>query len=144
MTLLGITLALGCGEPLSPNDVAGTYALRRVAGDSLPAVLYATENWRIRIFADTLRFTSDGRGTITTVRELEPLTGEPSPGPRRGENGFGFRVIDGRIEVAFDCPPSANCTPPPDLVLRRTADGLRADVAQGARTPLVYARLASL
>jgi hypothetical protein len=143
MTLLGVVLALGCGEPLSPNDVAGTYVLRRVAGDSLPAVLYTTETWRIRIFADTLHFTSDGRGTIVTVRELEPLTGGPSPGPRRGQNGFGFRVIGNRIEVDFDCPPNANCTPPPDLVLRRTADGLRADVAQGARTPLMYARVAS-
>src|SRR2546422_9685177 len=90
MTILGAVFALGCGEPLSPNDVAGTYALGRVAGDSLPAVLYTTETWRIRIFADTLLFTSDGRGTIVTVRELEPLTGGASPRPRRGGSGFGF------------------------------------------------------
>jgi hypothetical protein len=139
--LVCATLALGCGEPLSPTDVAGSYALQRVAGDSLPTVLFATDSWRLRVFAETLRFTSDGRGTIVTVRARESLVGGPSLGPTRGENGLGFRIIDGRIEVAFDCSPIGGCTPPPDLVMRRTAQGLRADSAAEARTPLVYARV---
>ena len=143
LSLVCATLALGCGEPLSPTDVAGTYALQRVAGDPLPTVLFGTDNWRIHVFAETLRFTSDRRGTIVTVRELESLVGWPSLGPMRGDNGLGFRIIDGRIEVAFDCPPSGNCTPPPDLVMRRTAGGLRADSAAEARTPLLYARVPS-
>ena len=142
MTLLCFIVAVGCAEPLSPGDVAGTYALQRVAGDPLPTMLYATENWRIHVFAETLRFTPDRRGTIVTIRELESVD-RPSLGPLRGENGLGFRIVDGRIEVAFDCPPSGNCTPPPDLIMRRTADGLRGDFAQEARTPLLYARVPS-
>jgi hypothetical protein len=143
LPLVCATLALACGEPLSPTDVAGTYALQRVGGDSLPTVLFATDNWRIHVFAETLRFTPDGRGRIVTVRELESLVGWPSLGPRRGDNGLGFRIIDGRIEVAFDCPPSGNCTPPPDLVMQRTAEGLRVDSATEARTPLRYVRVPS-
>ena len=142
MVLLSAVLALACGEALGPGDIAGTYALQRVAGDPLPAVLYTTQTVVVRVFADTLRFTADRRGISTTVRESEPVTGGPATEPRRGETGFSFRVADGRIEVAFDCPINANCVAPPHLVLKRTDAGLRADFALVARTPLLYARVA--
>jgi hypothetical protein len=141
--LLCATVPLACGEPLSPRDIAGTYALQRVAGDSLPALLYTNEYVTVHVFADTLLFGPDRRGTLITVRESEPLAGGPSTGPLRGESTFGFRVVEGQIEVTFDCPPNANCAPPPHLVLRRSPAGLQADFALGARTPLSYARLAS-
>ncbi len=141
LALVCATIVLACAEPLSPTDVAGTYALERVAGESLPTVLFVTDNWRIHVFAETLRFTPDGRGRIVTVRELESFVGWPSLGPNRGENGLGFTIVDGRLEVAFDCPPSGNCTPPPDLVMRPTTEGLRADAATAARTPLLYVRV---
>ena len=141
ITLLSVLLPLACGDPLSPSDVAGTYALQRVAGDTLPAVLYTNDNVTVRVFADTLRFTVDHRGALITVRESEPLAGGPSTGPVHWETPFTFRIVEDRIEVGFECPINANCVAPPHLVLRRTPTGLRADFALGARLPLSYERV---
>ena len=134
-----VVLTFACGESLGPGDIAGTYVLQRVANDPLPAVLYAVNGRSVRVIAETLQFTPDLRGRLSTNREIE------SPGaavePAGWATAFTFRLISDRIEVAFPCPPNANCLPPPHLVLRQTADGVLADFAMGARTPLVYARL---
>lgn len=140
MTLVCAALSLACGELFGP-DLEGVYVLRRVAADTLPAVLYTNDHVTVRVLNESLHFTSARRGTRITLRESQPLSGEPPTGLRRGEATFGFRVTDGRIEVAFDCPPNANCVAPPHLVLRRTADGLQADFALGGRVPLIYERL---
>ena len=134
--LLVSALPLACAEPLSPNDVAGAYAL--------PTLLYTNQYVTVRIFADTLRLTADGRGTVNTVREREPLTGGPTTGPRHAQWALGFRVVRGRIEMAFDCPINANCVPPPHIVAWITAEGLRVDSALGARVPRIYTRLPSI
>jgi hypothetical protein len=143
LIILCAALAVACGEPLSPRDVAGTYALQRVAGDALPALLYTNGAVNVRVFADTLQFLSDGHGTLITVRESEPVSGGPSSGPLRRENAFGFRITAARIEVGFECPPNADCVAPPHLILQRTGDGLEAVFALGARIPLTYTRVAS-
>ena len=145
LMILCAALAVACGEPLSPRDVAGTYALQRVAGDALPALLYANGSVNVRVFADTLQFLPDGHGTWITVRESEPVSGGPSLGPLRSESAFGFRITAGRIEVASECPPHVGCVAvaPPQLVLRRTGDGLEVVFALGARIPLMYTRVAS-
>jgi hypothetical protein len=142
--LLVSALPLACAEPLSPNGVAGAYALQQVAGDALPTLLYTNEYVTVRILADTLRLTADGRGTVNTVRESEPLTGGPTTGPHHAHWAFGFRVVGDRIEIAFDCPINANCAPPPHIVARTTAEGLRVDSALGARVPQIYTRLSSI
>jgi len=145
LIILGAALAVACGEPLSPRAVAGTYALQRVAGDALPALLYANGSVNVRVFADTLQFLPDGHGTLITVRESDPVSGGPSSGPLRSESAFGFRITAGRIEVGFECPPHVGCVAVagPQLVLRRIGDGLEAVFAQGARIPLTYTRVAS-
>src|SRR5258705_6670210 len=83
-----IVVLAACGSPFGPNDVAGTYALRRVAGDSLPTVLYENQYVSVRVFADTLRFTADQRGALVTIREITPLNGDPSTGPQPWETAF--------------------------------------------------------
>jgi hypothetical protein len=143
MTLCVAGLPLACGEPLSPRDVAGAYALQRVAGNSLPTIQYANGYVVVRVFAETLSFTPDGRGADITVRENETLTGGPVTGPLRSETAFGFRVVEGRIEIAFDCPPGADCVAPPHVVAQPTPNGLDVQYALGARVPQIYARLAS-
>ena len=140
LIVLAALLAQGCGESLSPRDVLGIYVLERVADDPLPAVVHSNEDVIVRVVAETLYFASTTRGTFSTVREAEPATGE-SPSPAGYETGFGFQVIDDRIEVGFDCPINALCVAPPQLVLRRISEGLRADFALNARTPLIYARV---
>ncbi len=143
LMILCAALLVACGEPLSPSDVAGTYALQRVAGDTLPALLYTAGSVNVRVLADTLQFLSDRHGTQITVRESEPVSGEPSTGPLRWTSAFVFGITGGRIEVGFECPPNANCVAPPHLVLRPTGDGLEASFALGARIPLTYTRVAS-
>ena len=138
ITLLCTATSLACSDSLSPGDVLGTYVLRSVAGDALPTLLYTTEFVKIRVFADTLRFTLDGRGSINTLRESEPVNGDGPTEPFRWQTGFSYQLVDDRIEVAFDCPPNASCVEPPHLVLRDMSAGLRADFALGARLPLFY------
>jgi len=93
MTLFIAGLPLACGEPLSPRDVAGAYALQRVAGNSLPTILYANGYVVVRVFAETLSFTPDGRGEDVTVQQNETVTGGLVTGPERSETAFGFRVV---------------------------------------------------
>lgn len=138
ITLLCAAILLACSDSLAPGDVFGTYVLHNVAGDALPALLYTTEFVRIRVFADTLRFTPDGRGSINTLRESEPVKGDGPTEPFRWQTGFSYKLVEDRIEVSFDCPPNASCVKPPHLVLRGLPAGLRADFALSARLPLFY------
>jgi len=131
-------MLIACGDSLGPGDVVGTYVLQKVAGDALPTLLYTTEFVKIRVFADTLRFKIDGRGSINTLRESEPVKGDGPSEPFRWQSGFSYKVVDDRIEVAFDCPPNASCVKAPHLVLREARAGLVADYALGARLPLRY------
>ena len=143
MTLFVAGLSLACGEPLSPRDVAGAYALQRVAGNSLPTIQYANGYVVVRVFAETLSFTPNGRGADIAVQQNETVTGGLVTGPDRIETAFGFRVVQGRIEIAFDCPPGADCVAPPHIVAQPTPNGLEVDNALGARVPQIFARLAS-
>jgi hypothetical protein len=138
ITLLCAAIPVACSDSLAPGDVVGTYALRSVAGDALPTLLYTTEFVKIRVFADTLRFTLDGRGSSSTFRESEPVKGDGPTEPFRWQQEFSYKLVDDRIEVAFICPPNANCAAPPHIVLRGVSTGLRADFAYGARLPLFY------
>ena len=145
MTLFVAGLSLACGEPLSPRDVAGAYALQRVAGNSLPTIQYANGYVVVRVFAETLSFTPDGRGEDVTVQQNETVTGGLVTGPERSETAFGFRVVQGRIEIAFDCPPNVGCVAvaAPHIVARPTPNGSEVQYALGARVPQIFARLAS-
>ena len=134
-----VVLLLGCSESLSPTDIAGTYVLRRVANDPLPAVVWAENGVTIRVIAETLQFTPDSRGRLSSIRELESASGPIQPDS--WVTDFTFRLVDDRIEVAFPCPPNADCVAPPHLVLHKTGDWVVADYAGGTRTPLLYARL---
>jgi len=138
IALVCTTLLFGCGDSLGPGDVAGTYVLQRVAGDALPTLLYTTEFVKIRVFADTLRFKIDGRGSISTFRESEPVKGDGPSEPFRWQTGLSYRVVEDRIEVTFDCPPNASCVKGPHILLREARAGLVADFALGARLPLQY------
>ncbi len=142
---IALVLALGCAGPMAPGPVAGVYALTDVDGELLPALIIDNESLRLRVLGDTILLRPDGTGVVTGVREAEWLGANAAPAGLtrvRVENDFEYRIIGGRLEVAFICPPNANCVKPPHLVARATSAGLRVTYALGMRVPLHYARLA--
>jgi len=140
---LSAGLPAGCADPLGPDEVAGTYVLQKVAGDTLPALLSADLFPILFVFGDTLRLTAHGRGTaVKVVKGLHPEGGSPT-GPVRLERAFSFRIVSGRIEIPVPCPWPADCSGPLHLVARPYSDGLRVYTAPGERVPQTYARLAS-
>jgi len=123
--MFSVGLAVACGDPVAPRDIAGIYTLHRVDGDPLPAVLFTTEYVRVRVLADTLRLNANGTGLQISVWEGEPLVpGLPAEPPSRVASELRFESKGGRIEVSEICPPNANCAPPPYLVARAVAEGL--------------------
>jgi hypothetical protein len=50
-------------------------------------------------------------------------------------------VVGRRVEIAFYCPPNANCAPPPHIIGMRTGDVLEVGYATGGRVPQRYERV---
>ncbi len=145
--ILGTVVAgstIACGDALGPGSVAGTYALRQVQDDALPAVLFSTDFMRVRVLADTLRLGADHTGTQISVWEIEPLQPDLEfDNPTRLTTQLRFTLHAQRIEASIVCPPYALCPRPPQWVARLLADGLRVESAAGQRVPLLYARLSA-
>ena len=139
--LLTFTAGLSCSNGLEQSALPGTYALERVAGDPLPAVVYVSEDVTIRILADTLRLGEGGVGTRTVSVHIT-TAGDPQPeNPTRGEGEFRFNIARGAIEISHDCPPNANCAPPPHMVGRFSGNGLTIHHALEERVPQVYSQV---
>jgi hypothetical protein len=145
LAVLSAAAAIACGDPLAPEEIAGIYALQRVEADHLPTVLYTNEFVRVRVLADTIRLRADGTGMRFGVWEFEPLQeGLELENPASGETDLRFETVGANIEIAFVCPPNANCLPPPHLVAGKLSEGLLVNIAPGQRVrlPLLYARVA--
>jgi hypothetical protein len=145
VTLLSMA-TLACSDPLSPQNVKGSYALLRVAGDTLPALLYTNDYVSVRILSETLRFTTDDRGSRTVSYESTPLAGGfPTVANNgletRAPENFHWRVRNGRLEITYDCPINANCIAGPHLLLLPTTNGLLGYPRSLSRSPLLYERL---
>ena len=139
--LFTFTAGLSCSDDLEPSALPGTYALERVAGDPSPAVVYVSEDVTIRRLADTLRLGVGGVGTRTVLVHIT-TAGDPQPdNPTRGEGDFRFKIVRGVIEISHDCPPNANCAPPPHMVGRLSGNGLTIHHALGERVPQVYSQV---
>lgn len=132
--------ATGCADPLGPDDFAGVYLLEDVAGEPLPAVLIEHDSFRFHVHSDELILNPDRIGRRVTTGLADLMDGEGPSQDVRWEAELVFRVVGRRIEVEVVCPPNALmlCTPPPHLVARRVAGGLRVESAQGERVPLSY------
>ena len=131
--------SLGCREAVRPPDVAGVFILDRIGSDTLPAVYYSDETFRVRVLADTLRLFEDGSGLRTGLLDYEVLSG--GDGTKQEvpvANDFTFRKVNGRVEIAFACADTASCVAPPHFIARLNEAGLRVDFALGGRVPLIY------
>lgn len=142
LALAACTDAAGPAAAGVPAELAGTYVLRDVAGDPLPAAVNEVQGATVVAAADTLRFEADGRGTVTRAYAFvhddgrtDAMAVVPTP--------FSYAVVDGRIRVAFDCPIDALalCVEAPHLVLRADGDALRAEYSLGMRVPQRYERV---
>jgi hypothetical protein len=104
-------------------------------------VVYVSEDVTIRVLADTLRLGEGGVGTRIVLDHIT-TAGDPQPdNPIRGEFDFRFKIVRGVIEISYDCPPNANCVPPPHLVGHFSGDGLTIHHALGERVPQVYSQV---
>jgi hypothetical protein len=140
-SFIGLTLA--CSSPAGPGDAPGIFVLTQVQQDPLPTVLSENEYFAVRVFSDTIRLREDGTGSISGVRESVPLQGGSSAGPIHIANGLHYRVVDGRIEIEFDCPPLATCIAGPHLIADRQGDHLVATWGphMSGRSPLSYQKV---
>ncbi len=56
------------------------------------------------------------------------------------ESPFSVEFVEGRIQIAFDCPDFASCVAPPHFVGYETDMGITFDESLGA-APLVFERI---
>ena len=137
-----LVVATGCSSNLGPSDVAGTYALRAVAGDALPTVVstgFYTEGPPV-VLADTIRLRADGTGTRS--RTIMSGTDPYNIGAGVSRAVFDLVVhVDGRrVDLRYACPPNASCVGIGAAHL--TTIGLTIDATADARGPQVYQRVA--
>jgi hypothetical protein len=133
-----LVAGMACDDPLSPEDVAGSYVLSSVRGDSPPAVLWENDDMRMRLLTATLRLNADGTGTEIWVYEFTNALGTRA---ESWEERFQFEVHDRRLEGFYICPPSSLCLG----VVRPirgvfTLRGLRLDVSKQGETAIEYVR----
>lgn len=134
-------LAIGCGTPTDAKPLAGTYVLRTIAGDPLPALAWQTEYTAIHIVADTLLIRPRGRAEERRMVEVHSFVPHHSQKVHTTRSELGIRFAPGRLELTYVCPPNANCVAGPHLIGRLTDEGLTIETASGMRVPLVYERI---
>lgn len=92
LTTLVSTLTVACGDDddgTGPgSDIVGTYTLRSVNGQSLPAVEFEDEFVREEIVSSTLTMNAGNSFTVSlTFRETDKETGETTTFPPIEESG---------------------------------------------------------
>lgn len=136
---LALLLAGACDSPSDPVRIGDAYQLTSVSGEALPAIVMENEHATIVVLSDTLRFSGARRGVQVRHQEVTRSSTPETPAIQRYERAFGYRIAGDRIEIAFPCPPNANCLPPPHLVGRIDGDVMRLDSWEGNQQ--VYERV---
>ncbi len=139
--LLAPFAIMACGDSLAPRALPGTYALQRVAGDPLPAVVASNFYGTIIVFSETIRLELGGTGTVTSVSEIVPHdVSLPREGPSMGESEIRWVITKGRMQIEHDCGPGESCVPGPHLVgvLAGHSLRLRWGPQLSGRVPLDY------
>src|SRR4051812_1300422 len=136
-----LLLATSCRDITAPLDYDSNYTLTSIAGDPLPARSFENDYMRMTSIAETLRFRPDGTGNRVSVERVEYVAGGTAPEELHFEAPFHYSVVDGRVQIGFDCPPNALCAAPPHMLGRLTSDGIRFDYVLGARVPQQYLKV---
>lgn len=107
---------LACGDPLSPDEVAGSYVLESINGESLPFEIpqpIPEETITVLLGGVTL----DGYGHATSVerRREHPLN---NPIEKTYTRESGYRLEGNKIWIGvINCPPNALCVAPTEGVI---------------------------
>jgi len=131
---------LACSEATAP-DIAETYVLRSVAGDPLPAVFRDGDFATLHILADTLFLAADGTGYEVQLSEIV----DKASGSRSRFTSvinLDYAVVEGQIEISYECSDGGSCIAPPHLAGAVTITGIVFDLSLG-RVPLSFERLDS-
>jgi hypothetical protein len=135
-----LLLASSCRDITAPLDYDSNYTLTSIAGEPLPAEEFHSDFVRVVTVSETLRFRPDGTGNRISVEQVEEPVGT-APEEMRFDTPFHYVVENGRVQIAFDCPPNASCVAPPHMLGRLTSDGIRFDFVLGARVPQQYLKV---
>jgi hypothetical protein len=135
---------LGCDSEtlVAPRGrLIGTYVLRSVSGNTLPALGNGPARTDFLIIADTIRLYSSGDGTEVLVSQYG---GESAQ--RLVQTFTVTAPSPGRLDVEYTCndvrvQSMASCLMPPHHRLLTTATGLTLDVSALYRTPMVFDRI---
>ena len=116
LALALFTALAGCGDPIAPEDVVGTYVLTRVDGREIPAVVALPT--RYQVVYDTIDLRADG----TARRTYRALLAQPTPGmpaELAGTDGL-VHEFDGRqVTLRWPCPAGPlSCWSPQPIALR--------------------------
>jgi hypothetical protein len=120
--LLVVTaVAIACTDPLAPRDIAGTYALRTLRGETLPTQLNDQVTNSPLLLADTLFLSADGGGLWVDVYEFESVTPGGSPDTARFTMAVQVLQEGGQLLLAerFTCAPGVTCRAPEVYAISR-------------------------
>ena len=137
--LVFLTSLSACDDLLGPYDVAGTYVLRSVRGDPVPAVFWESEQSQLHVLADTLRLHLNGTGSEVWFLRA---TGAYASGPDRRERSLTFQIQDRRIEAIYPCRPAELCAGVITLRGQLSGSELRVEVHPYGPGPMVFERIA--
>jgi hypothetical protein len=128
--------ATACDDPLSPQDVAGTYVLSTVRGESPPAVVWESDGMRMRLLAGSIHLNADGTGTEIWVYEF---TNALLTRVESWEDRFQFEIRDRKLEGAYVCEGLCLGVVRPIRGVF-TLRGLRLDISKQGPTQMEYVR----
>jgi hypothetical protein len=125
-----------CSDSNAPGLDGRVYVLRSIDGIALPAPYAENPQLDSRMFADTLVLRDDGTGDWRTV--VEESVGGAKQHVVETLTWTGTTYI----EIAFTCPPGADCIAPPHLAGDVTPGGILFTVSKVTRAPLDFQSVA--
>jgi hypothetical protein len=134
-----VAVVQGCSDGTGPGLLGATYRLERYEGAPLPAVIFQAQGTSFAMIAQTIVFRADGKGVVhTTTRAVDAQS--PQGRDQSNTSAILWIVSGTRIEIAYVCPPDADCAPPPHLVGERIGNQLVLSPPSSSKLASIYAR----
>lgn len=122
-SVMAVSLILGCGEHLTPSEVAGTYTLRTVEGRQPPYLILATIECDVFVVGGTMMLTEAGAHEIVVDTPIDCTRGGGEV-TMAGRTYPGTYELRGGSTIRFSSPIPDGA----DLVYSGTATGERVTV----------------